>query len=225
MFDVSQALAILQFGDSAYPAGGFAFSWGIEGLLADGFVLSHADLDAAVAEHLRWRWATMDRVLLVRAFDAEELDLLADVDRLCEAMTMSAQMREGSRRAGTALLGVADKLGAARAAVYRQQMPEDRRLGHLAVVQGLVFRDLGFHRDAAELLSGWTLVTGLVSAATRLGIIGHIEAQRSLAAARLHLAEVLAVQVPAYAEPSSFTPVIDIAISRGPARDVRMFAT
>ena len=35
MFDPASALALLQYGDSAYPAGGFAFSWGIEGLAAD----------------------------------------------------------------------------------------------------------------------------------------------------------------------------------------------
>jgi hypothetical protein len=35
-------LAALQFGDSAFPAGGFAFSWGLEGLLADG-LLEDAD--------------------------------------------------------------------------------------------------------------------------------------------------------------------------------------
>lgn len=225
MFDVVQALALLQFGDSAYPAGGFAFSWGIEGLLADGIVISHADLDAVVAEHLRSRWTTMDRVLLVRAFEAETLDAAADIDRLCEAMTLSGEMREGSRRAGKALLGIAAKLGATRAALYRKRMADDRRLGHLAVMQGLVFLDFGFDRDAAELLSGWTLTTGLVSAATRLGVIGHVEAQESLGAARLHLADVLAVPVPADAEPSSFTPLIDIAVSRGPARKVRMFAT
>ena len=34
LFDRLQTLALLQLGDSAYPAGGFAFSWGLEGLAA-----------------------------------------------------------------------------------------------------------------------------------------------------------------------------------------------
>lgn len=225
MFDFAETLALLQFGDSAYPAGGFAFSWGIEGLLADGFVPHRTALDAVIAEHLKGRWASFDRVLLGRAYRGESVDELTAIDRLAEAMTLSMQMREGSRRAGKALIGVASKLGGARAQVYRQRMSADASLGHLTVVQGLVYRDFNVTLEAAELLSAWTLVTGLVSAATRLGAIGHIEAQVSLASAREVLGELLVTPLAADAEPHSFTPLIDIAVARGPARHVRMFAT
>ena len=64
MFDPAAALALLQYGDSAYPAGGFAFSWGIEGLAADGLLRCAADLDGVVNDHLAFRWALMDRPLL-----------------------------------------------------------------------------------------------------------------------------------------------------------------
>ena len=37
-------LAALQLGDSAFPSGSFAFSWGLEGLVADGLVDGEADL-------------------------------------------------------------------------------------------------------------------------------------------------------------------------------------
>lgn len=64
MFDRSAALALLQLGDSAFPAGGFAFSWGIEGLAADGLLSNRGDLDGVIADHLAQRWASMDRILL-----------------------------------------------------------------------------------------------------------------------------------------------------------------
>lgn len=225
MFDTGTVLALLQLGDSAYPAGGFAFSWGIEGLAADGHISGRSDLDRFIAEHLTDRWAPMDRVLLVRAFGGVELDHIAGLDRACEALTLSAQMREGSHRAGRALIGIAARLGGARCIAYRREMAEDARLGHLCLVQALVYGDFGMTLAGAELLSGWTLATGLVSAATRLGIIGHVEAQSSLMAARAVLGDLLASPVPEDAEPMSFTPLIDIAVSRGPARHVRMFAT
>ena len=50
-------LAALHLGDSAFPSGAFAFSWGLEGLAADGLVTAEADL-ALLLEDLfvnRWR--------------------------------------------------------------------------------------------------------------------------------------------------------------------------
>jgi urease accessory protein len=225
MFDAASALALLQYGDSAYPAGGFAFSWGIEGLAADGMLETPGQLDATIADHLSRRWQTMDRVLLRRAFLASDLQRVATTDRLAEAATLSAEMREGSRRAGKALLGVAVKLGGPLSTTYRQMASADPRLGHLPIVQALAYHDAGLTLEAAELVSGWTLATGLVSAATRLGLIGHIDAQRGLAIARETLAALLSDTPDPDELPSSFTPLIDIAVARGPSRHVRMFAT
>lgn len=225
MFDTACALAMLQYGDSAYPAGGFAFSWGLEGLAADGLLDGQSDLDDLVFEHLSLRWNSMDRILLRRAFAAADLEATAAVDRHAEAATPSAQMREGSRRAGRALLSVSVKLGGARSTSYRELLSTDARLGHLPVIQALVYRDAGFDLAAGELLSGWTLVTGLLSAAVRLGTVGHIEAQQSSRRARGVLEELLAEAPAVDVQPSSFTPLIDISVSRGPSRHVRMFTT
>lgn len=225
LFDRLQALALLQLGDSAYPAGGFAFSWGLEGLVADGMLANRNELDRIIADQLVRRWATMDRILLRKAFRATGCDAIAAVDRLAEAGTPSAEMREGSRRAGRALLGVWVKLDGPLSVDYRNLVSSDARLGHLPVAQAVVSRDANFNLDAAELVSGWTLVTGLVGAAVRLGIIGHVEAQRSQSVARGLLAELLAETPRLDALPASFTPFIDIAVSRGPLRQVRMFTT
>lgn len=225
MFDRAATLALLQYGDSAYPAGGFAFSWGIEGLGADGYIAAPADLDDIIDDHLRYRWALMDRPLLVEAWQAADIEALTLIDRYAEAATPSAEMREGSRRAGRALLGVSARLGRELSLAYRAAIATGAAHGHVPVVQAVVYREIGISLEAAELLSGWTLVTGLVSAATRLGIIGHLEAQSSLGHARLALADLLAEPVSPGTRPSSFTPLIDIAMTRGPARHVRMFAT
>ncbi|MGJ5083465.1 urease accessory protein UreF [Bradyrhizobium sp. HKCCYLS3013] len=225
MFDRGETLALLQLGDSAFPAGGFAFSWGIEGLAADGLLSDRSDLDGVIADHLAQRWATMDRILLRRAWHAGDTAAMVAVDRLAEATTPSAEMREGSRRAGRALLGVWVKLAGPLSVSYRARVSADPRLGHLAVVQAIAGRDAGLSLDAAELVSGWTLITGLVSAAVRLGLIGHIDSQQSLARARARLGDLLNGTPDDDAMPSSFTPFIEIAVSRGPLRHVRMFTT
>jgi urease accessory protein len=212
----AMALALLQYGDSAFPAGGFAFSWGVEGLAADGLLESADDLEDVVQEQLAHRWNSMDRLLLRRAFGAQALDEVAAIDRLAEAATPSAQMREGSRRA---------RLGHVGAIRYRDAIARDGRLGHLPVAQGLAYREAGLSIEAAELLAGWTLIAALASAAVRLGIIGHIEAQHVMTRSRRALEALLAQAPAADARPSSFTPLTDIALSRNSVRGVRMFAT
>jgi urease accessory protein len=225
MFDVSAALSLLHYGDSAYPAGGFAFSWGVEGLALDGHLNTRADVDDLVVDHLAMRWNGMDRILLLRAYAAADPAAMRNIDVLTEVMTPFAEMRDGSRRAGRALLGVAARHGGALSSAYRATFSEDQRLGHLPVAQAISYRDAGLNVDAAQMLSAWSLVTGLVSAAVRLGVLGHVEAQKSLGEARRVIASLLEKPVDAEAEPWSFTPLIDIAIARGPCRDIRMFST
>ncbi len=225
MLDAATTLTMMQFGDSAYPAGGFAFSWGVEGLAADGFLHGRRDLENLIWEHLKLRWNSMDRPLLGRAYRAGGPDAIAVVDRLADASTVSAPMRDGSRRAGRALLGVSARRGEKLSVAYRALLGSDARLGHLPAIQAVVFRDAGLALDAAELVSGWTLVNALVSAAVRLGSLGHVEAQAVLQTARTILAELLTDRLPEDAVPSSFTPLIDIAVARARSRPVRMFST
>lgn len=225
MIDVSTALALMQYGDSAYPAGGFAFSWGIEGLVADGLLDGRQDLDDFIREQLSSRWNSMDRPLLGRAYRAGDLAALATVDRYIETATPSQPMRDGSRRAGRALLGVSARTGGALSIGYRATLADNPRCGHLPVAQAVVYRDAGLELPSAELVSCWTMVNGLVSAAVRLGSIGHVDAQRCLETARHGLAALLAEPIPDDAVPWSFTPLIDIAVSRAHFRATRMFTT
>ena len=225
MLDAATTLTMMQFGDSAYPAGGFAFSWGVEGLAADGLLQGRPDLEDLISDHLGLRWNTMDRPLLGRAYRAGTPEQIAEVDRFAETSTVSAPMRDGSRRAGRALLGVSARRGEPLSLAYRALVAADACLGHLPVIQAVVFRDAGLQLHAAELVSGWTLVNGLVGAAVRLGTIGHVEAQGVLQTARSVLGELLAQQLPETAVPSSFTPLIDIAVARARSRPVRMFTT
>jgi urease accessory protein len=223
--DAAGLLAALQFGDSAFPAGGFAFSWGLEGLAADGYIADAADAAEVIEEQLLHRWNSMDRVVLRDVYAARDEGAIVALDCLVEAATFSEPMRAGSRRAGRALLGIFARLGQEGAARYRAAAEGDERLGHLCVAQGIVFEEAGLPHATAELVSGWTLATGLASAAVRLGLIGHLDAQTILTDVRATLGRLLARPVPPHAAISSFTPLLDIAVSRSTHRHLRMFAT
>jgi len=98
--------------DGAFPSGSFAFSYGVEGVVAlrsqlDGSAL--AELTEAI---LRQRWATCDRVALVQAFRAGgDLRTIAAIDRDVEASTFGSTMRDGSRRNGGSFLASHARLG------------------------------------------------------------------------------------------------------------------
>jgi urease accessory protein len=218
-------LAMLQHGDPAFPAGGFAFSWGLEGLIADGVVSGPGDVATFAEDLLLRRWASFDRVALRRAFAAAPVPGdVAAVDREVETSTWVAAQREGSRRAGRALLGVHVRLATPGAAGYRALVDAEGAHAHLAVVQGLVWRGAGLPLEAAETLSAWSVVSALASAAVRLGALGHAGAQAMLTALRPRIAALL-TSPPPDGRLHAFTPLADIAVARHARRALRLFAT
>ena len=223
MADAAALLSALQHGDSFFPSGAFAFSWGLETLHAEGAVASAGDVFDFAAGQLRYRWAPCDRPALLAAHRsiADRAAVVA-VDRELEALALPTALREGSRRAGRALLGVHTRLGTAGATGYRALVLGDNAPGHLAVAQGLVWRGAGLTDTDAEAVSAYTLSVGIVGAAVRLGAIGHVDGQDILTRLRPTIVSLLAEIAPP--RPGAFTPAADIAMMRHEGRHVRLFA-
>ena len=219
-------LAMLQHGDSAFPSGAVAFSWGIETLCAEGRVVGADDVVSFVAGQLAGRWADFGRPALAAAHAAAgDLDRVARIDRLLEAQTLSREMREGSRRAGGALLTVHDGMGTPGANEYRRRVSEGAAPGHAAAVQGLLWRGAGVEQEAIGAMAAHAFATGLLGAALRLGLIGHVDGQRILAGLRPLVAGILATPPPPVEDICSFTPEAEIAVLRHETADARLFAT
>jgi urease accessory protein UreF len=70
MVDAAVTMALMHYPDDDDPAGGFAYSWEIERLAADVILDDLDDLGADAAQHLAFRWNSMDRTLLDCAFRA-----------------------------------------------------------------------------------------------------------------------------------------------------------
>ena len=134
---------------------------------------------------------------------------------------------QARKRAGRAVLAVYAKLGSKVVGTYRDRAIADEELGHLPVAQGLAWREAGLPIEAALVMSAWSMVQGLGTAAIRLGLIGHLQAQHLLFGMRAQV--VAAVQsgadYPLDAPLSSFTILSDIAQARHERRDARMFIT
>ncbi|MEM9197488.1 MAG: urease accessory UreF family protein [Pseudomonadota bacterium] len=211
-------LTMLQTGDSAFPSGAFAFSNGLETLVAEAVVPAQISLSDLLIDQIAPRWLEFDRFFLSAALQAEDV---AAVDRACHLRQSVPELAAASLRMGLALLTSHARIGTAGLADYLAR-DRDAAPGHAPVVQGLAARALGLGRAEAEAAAFHGLLSGFASAAVRLGQIGALSAQRILRKAIAQHAETLAA--PARV-PSAFAPVADIATQRRDARAVNLFAT
>ena len=227
MTDPTALLTALQHGDSFFPSGGFAASWGLETLFADVYVHDADTLLHFVQGQLRHRWARCDRPALIRAHRAQgrnqnDLEEIARIDAAVEALALVRELRAVSRRTGRALLRVHARLQTPHAAAYLDAVKAGQAWGHIPVVQGLVWRGVGLDEETATLLSGHIQCVAFVSVAIRLGFISHIQAQLIVQQTRQTVLTLLSGPLPELL--TSFTPVADIAMMRHETQATRLFA-
>lgn len=229
--DLISQLSALQHADSFFPSGGVSFSQGLETLYTDREVKDADTLAVFVEGQLLHRWRPFDAPALVLAHQSSaDLNALVEIDAAFEAMSLATELREGSRRAGGALLSVHEKLGTTQASAYRQRIAHKTAFGHLPIAQGLVWGCCGISVNDTRAISAHLLCTGLVSAALRLGLIGHLDAQRVLLRVRPVLIDLLddawpdLNSVEDLFDFSAYTPATEIAVMRHETHDARLFA-
>ena len=221
----SRLFTLLQHGDSLFPSGLTSFSWGLEQLFEERRVTDAATLRRFVESQLRLRWASFDRAFLSASHAAAgDLELVARIDDLCAASIMAKELREGSARAGQALLAVHAKLGTTGVAAYRRWIGQGAAEGQLPIAQGLVWHANGFSESDAAALSAYGLVAGFAAAAIRLGLIGHIDSQRMISGLADTAEELALRPAPKLEDAATFTPATDIAAMRHEIAEHRLFA-
>ena len=221
-------LAMLQLADSAFPSGAYTLSHGLETLVAEGLVGDAMDLAAALDVALRARLGRTDLPALLAAWDAApDLAPAIAVDRRLSAAKLAREEREASARVGLRLAVEVGRLTSAPIlATFVAAIEEGRTPGNGAVALGLAARDLGIARRDAALLAGYGFANGFVSAALRLGRIGHGVAQRLLREAGPAI--VAAVDLAQTTDPDDLfacAPMFDVAMARHETAPVRLFAT
>lgn len=230
MTTVSWTLAFAQYGDSAYPSGGVAQSWGLETAVAEGHVRDVATLTAACTTVLRHGTARADAVAAAaccRAADVGDADALVAVDRMLTATRAAHESRVASARLGRRLLetaaGAEDDAWLAELLV---RVREGRTPGNHAAAIGAVCGRLGGTAEDAAALALWATAAGYTAAAPRLMRITHNDTQRLLSGLRGTCAD-LAVEAAA-ADPTgiaSGVPLAEIWAMRHETATTRLFAS
>ncbi len=171
-------LRLLQLSSSLCPIGAFAYSQGLETAVDRGWVTNEDSLSAwlsGIGEH---GLAKLDLPLLRRAHDAalrwDEARLVSIAEQVL-ANREARELADQERQLGSSLASLLENLGAARAALFK---------GHPAASYVVSFAIGAAHFGvSAELaLTGYCFAwcEQQVSAASRLGPLGHMAAQRAL---------------------------------------------
>ncbi|MGV6847728.1 MAG: urease accessory protein UreF, partial [Marinibacterium sp.] len=101
-------LTLAQWLSPAYPVGGFAYSHGLEGLVAEGAVADAAGFRGWLEGVLRHGAGRSDAILLVAAYRAAAPPALADIDALARALAPSRERLMETDLQGAAFAEITD---------------------------------------------------------------------------------------------------------------------
>ena len=221
-------LPLLHLTDTAFPAGGYAHSFGLETYCQDGRVTDADSLTAFLAMYLEGAAGPCDATAAVaarRRYLSGDLGGCAALDATLEAMKSVRELREASRQMGRQTLRVAGALTAHPALTgYLADVDAGRAAGHHAVAFGMAAGALGGGEEAVAVGYLYSATSLLLGAALRLMRLGQLEGQRVLW--RLHpvIARVAAEATARDAENMwSWAPGLELAAIRHAGLEARLF--
>jgi urease accessory protein len=180
--DTLALLRGMRFVDSFFPAGGYAFSSGLEAAVHHGALHSAQDLRDYVIGLLMRELGVREAVAVAEAQRAAERRTLKTAllaDRELDAMMVCRETRRASRQMGRQVYRIAAGHGPL-LQEFQIAAEAGRTPGHLPVSLGLVLGACGWEREAAIAAYLYQSTVGLISAALKLLRIGQGEAQRLL---------------------------------------------
>lgn len=206
-------MTLVQWLSPAFPTGAFAYSHGMEQVIADGGIRSGADLEGWLSDVLRFGAGKQDAVLLSAALEpGADHDELAAV---CVALQPSAErLREVAEQGAAFARTVAAMTGTM---VVERPLP---------VAVGAAAAGLGLPKQQVIALYLHAFASNLVSVAVRFVPLGQNDGQAALA--RLHpLLARLAEEAAGQGVDSIASAALgaDMAAMRHEGMDVRIFKT
>ncbi|HKE42806.1 MAG TPA: urease accessory protein UreF [Casimicrobiaceae bacterium] len=174
---------MLQFGDSMFPIGGFAFSGGLESAVQKGVVTDAATLLAFARTAVDQANRGDGIALLVahRAVHAGDMAELIRIDQLIFARKLSDETRTMSTRMGKKFTEMgAQVIGSPLLLAWRERIETGKTPGCYPVALAVNFAAQGLSELDAFVVHQYGVASVILSAALRLMRISHVETQRML---------------------------------------------
>ncbi len=217
----------LQLGDSFFPSGLYTLSHGLEAFVQAKQV-EPANLEALLADYLRYGFGAADGVALAcahRALEEDNLEVAVRADIRLTATKLPREARSTSHRTGRQLLRIATQIfGGEALDTYAEYVRRNQAPGNHAIVLGLVMVTQGIAREMALAGELYALASGCVAAAVRLSLVDHVVAQIVLHRLKPVIAEVAQTNCDRGVQDiASCVPRIDILAMRHERAEVRLF--
>jgi urease accessory protein len=218
---------MLQFGDSMFPIGGFAFSGGLESAVQKR-VVTDADTLQAFARTAVEQAAQGDGIAVVwahRAAAAGDVDELVRIDERVYARKLSGETRTMSVRMGKKFAEMgAEVTGAPLLNAWRERIDAGATPGCYPVALAVNFAVQGLPARDAFVVHQYGVAAMILSAALRLMKISHVDTQRMLY--RLTADADAAYEVAArsrLSDMAGFAPLTEILAAAHVKAHVRLF--
>ena len=219
---------LLQAGDSFYPTGSYAHSFGLEGLVQEGVVRDRDTLRQFLTLSVLPALQHVELPLAIHAWQAlgeRDWTRVGELARLSSALKTPREARLASENIGRQRAELAAGLRAAPLAQeYLARAATERWPFSSSISAALEGRVLGAPRDAVLSAVTYAALAGILSAAMKLLRLGQ-NASQLLLTEMLREAPALiaaAEKIP-FDEIGWFNPWLDIAAARHETADTRMF--
>lgn len=179
----AQLARFLQFGDSMFPVGAFAFSGGLESAIQKRVVTDKATL-AAYARTALDQAAMGDGIALIhahRAAAAADVDELVRIDERVYARKLSSETRTMTVRMGRKHAEIMlDVTGAPVVAAWHARIQAGTTPGCYAVALAAGFAAQGLDARESFVVHQYGVAAMILGAALRLMRVSHVDTQRML---------------------------------------------
>lgn len=218
---------MLQFGDSMFPIGGFAFSGGLESAIQKRVVTDAATL-LAFARTAVEQANRGDGIALLcahRATLAGNLDELVDIDRRVYSRKLSGETRTMSVRMGRKFAEMgASVIGSPLLQEWRQRIVAGATPGCYPVALAINFAAQGLSAREAFVVHQYGVSATILGAALRLMRISHVDTQQMLYAVNADVEAAYEVAAAAdLSDMAGFAPLADILAAVHVKAHLRLF--